>query len=176
MKISIAELVDLVNEKTLLKLQKKAIAKYEWTPNKKIRITYTNGTVEHYGCYFDCFAALNAKYRLNLEPRYSDLTLFGNNKNEEEETVVKKKSNPHIDKIILRLTKVLNRIEKSKKSIHFNLAEIQQAVFMMKKDIFLCNPYDLKVALSDLYNKLYASDKDMVVYFERIKKEIDSFG
>lgn len=176
MKITISELVDLVNEKTLLKLQRKIISQFELTPNRKIRITYTNGAVEHYGCYFDCFAALNTKYRLNLHLYDHGFIPLGNDNTEESKVVVKKKNNPNVERIILRLTKILNRIEKSKKSIHFNLAEIQQAIFLMKKEIFLCNPYDLKVALSDLYNKIYANDQEMVIYFERIKKEIDSLG
>ncbi len=176
MKITISELVDLVNEKTLLKLERKVIEKFELTPNKKIRITYTNGAVENYGSYFDCFSTLNAKYRLNLEPYNSDLNAYGNKKSEDEETSVKKKSNPHIDKIITHLIKILDGIEKSKKRVHFNIAEIQHAIFSMKKDIVLCNPYDLSESLLELYNERYGGDKDMFVYFERIKKEIDSFG
>lgn len=176
MKITVSELVDLVNEKTLLKLQRKVIEKFEWTQNKKIRITYTNGTVEHYGSYFDCFTTLNAKYRLDLEAPNINFFSFTNNKSEDEETFVKKKSNPHIDRIIIRLTGILDKIERSKKRVHFNIAEIQQAIFLMKKDILLCNPYDLSVSLQELYTKQYGGDKDMFVYFERIKKEIESFG
>ncbi|WP_345991803.1 hypothetical protein [Sulfurimonas sp. HSL-1716] len=175
MKITIAELVDLVNEKTLLKLQRKVISKFEWTQNNKIRITYTNGAVEHYGCYSDCYATLNAKYRLDLQS-YDPVFLPRSNIKELPKAVAKKKKNHHIERILLRLKKVLKNVEKSKKSIHLNMAEIQQALFSLKQDIFMANPYDLNVALQELYHKTYPGDKEMFVYFEKIKKELDSYG
>ena len=176
MNTTIPELVVLVNQKTLQKLQKEIIARFEWTPNKKIRIVYANGVTEHYGCYYDCFETLNSKYRLNLESDRNSIKLQHHDNRGQSETNLHKKQNSHIKKIIYHFKKTLDKIERSKKTVHLNMAEIKQTIFIMKREILLCNLNDLLAALSYLYKREYLEDKDMFIYFEAIKKEIESFG
>lgn len=61
-------LINSINDKTMKRIGKKAILRYERTVNGKIKISYQNN-VEYFSCSFDCFYTLDAKYKLGYREK-----------------------------------------------------------------------------------------------------------
>lgn len=61
-------LINSINDKTMKRIGKKAILRYERTVNGKIKISYQDN-VEYFGCRFDCFYTLDAKYKLGYREK-----------------------------------------------------------------------------------------------------------
>ena len=144
MNITLTELIDMINKKTLLRLNKAMICHYECTKNKKIRITYQNGVVECYGCTIDCLETLNAKYNLRLTLNKEHAVLFDNRRqsNKDADPIFQQKNNPLIDEIINVLKELFNKIEKSKKSVYVNITEIKKTVNSIVYIVYEAYPYN----------------------------------
>ncbi|MBU0632643.1 hypothetical protein KKA17_08355 [bacterium] len=174
MKITPTELADLVNEKTLLTLGRAIISKIELTPNKKISVIYSNTTIENYGCFTDCLETLNAKFNLKLDN--SHLLKFQSNvpkRIKQDSTLLfKRNTNSHIISVI---KSTLDKVQKSKKNVYLNMSEIKKTISSLKGKILLSDQEALNMSISNLYKRSYFADKDMLIYIDAIRKEINSF-
>ena len=162
----ISELIEKINEKTILKLNRKVVQDFEIISKNKIRIFYLNGKIEDFGNEYDCVSILGMKYNLKLKINIKMKSQFIH------QNEIEKFNGSSLDTVIDIINRTLLSAQRSKTTTYTNIEEIKVVLYTNKKDLLLCKQSELLSAFAYLYKESYEEDKDMFIYFDAINKEI----
>ena len=164
--------IDLLNEKTILKLQRKMLKKYEITPNGKIRIHFFDERKENYSSQYEVIMCLNARFNLGLISKSQPTNI--NQDEHIEENQIFRQYRDRKDSVIRRLKSLLNDLNASSYSeFHDNIIQIKKTISLMKEDLALFIASDLLIQFDEIYYKdSNSTNKTMLIYADTIREEL----
>ena len=162
-------IIDILNQKTMLTLQKEIIEKFEVTQNGKIRIHFYNGVIENYGSIYEATMYLNTRFKLELISKPVKV----HNNEEFDENDISKRYNNQKESVLKMLENLLSYLnESSSTNAPNNMMKIKETIFFRKKDLSLFVPSDLLVQFDKIYQENFVNTKTMDRYADAIRKEL----